>query len=437
MSRVAIQFSVTGLFGEFDHRVDFPENNEFAIIHGPNGVGKTRLLELIRALSALDLAALDKLPYESASIQYSDTSQIAVRKQSDPRAMTLSLTIGGRYEEWETSVAASGGLVHAGGSEWLYEPPGQWVDQNDGETLDEIEFHARYSLQPVVEPPALFADFARENPAHFIATQRLSSAPQSFRRHPYSSPSVRRRMQQAGASTASRYALDVVDQLRGALTQNSRRSAALDRTFPQRLLQYVAPENVTEDQIRDRYSTQNQQRERLARLSLIGPESDFDLPRQDLADWELKVLSLYLDDTEEKLSTFADVLSRVELFEDIINRRFVRKSISVNAEDGITIVTAKSGSHITTEDLSSGEQHELIMFYDMLFRVAPGSLVLIDEPEISLHVAWQRQFLDDMERVSNVSGTRLIIATHSPQIIGKWWSRTTAIGEVDFEDAEL
>jgi ABC-type ATPase involved in cell division len=192
-------------------------------------------------------------------------------------------------------------------------------------------------------------------------------------------------------------------------------------------MQEMSLVEASETKIRKRYSTQNQQRERLARLSLIGPEPDFDLPLRELEPWERKVLWLYLDDTEQKLKTFENVVARAELLEEIVNRRFLRKKIAVSLEEGLEISTT-AGERISPEDLSSGEQHELIMFYDMLFRIAPGALVLIDEPEISLHVAWQRQFLDDMTRVSRLSSARILIATHSPQIIGKWRSRTTSIG---------
>ena len=45
MVAVAVQFDVVGLFEEYDHQLLFPGDDEFAIIHGPNGVGKTRFLE--------------------------------------------------------------------------------------------------------------------------------------------------------------------------------------------------------------------------------------------------------------------------------------------------------------------------------------------------------------------------------------------------------
>ncbi|MCB0909950.1 MAG: AAA family ATPase, partial [Nocardioidaceae bacterium] len=62
---------------------------------------------------------------------------------------------------------------------------------------------------------------------------------------------------------------------------------------------------------------------------------------------------------------------------------------------------------------------------------SPGQLVLIDEPEISLHVAWQRQFLNDLQRIAQLGEMRFIVATHSPQIVGEWGDRVQLLGVVD------
>jgi ABC-type glutathione transport system ATPase component len=67
--------------------------------------------------------------------------------------------------------------------------------------------------------------------------------------------------------------------------------------------------------------------------------------------------------------------------------------------------------------LSSGEQHQVRIWSQLLFDVRGGSLVLIDEPEISLHVGWQKAFLQDLEKVNRVAGVDFMIATHSPQIV--------------------
>ena len=97
-----------------------------------------------------------------------------------------------------------------------------------------------------------------------------------------------------------------------------------------------------------------------------------------------------------------------------MNSRFLFKSIRIDQERGLVVATDR-GEELSPSQLSSGEQHELVLAYSLLFRVSSGSLVLVDEPEISLHVSWQQNFLDDIARIAEVASLRFIVATHSPQ----------------------
>ena len=59
-----------------------------------------------------------------------------------------------------------------------------------------------------------------------------------------------------------------------------------------------------------------------------------------------------------------------------------------------------------------------MLHYDLLFRVRPNTLVLIDEPELSLHVAWQKKFLPDLLKIVATAQFDVVLATHSPFIVG-------------------
>ena len=58
----------------------------------------------------------------------------------------------------------------------------------------------------------------------------------------------------------------------------------------------------------------------------------------------------------------------------------------------------------------------VILFTYLAF--SRGNVFVIDEPELSLHPRWQEEFLDGVSEVMP-TGTQLIIATHSPAIVGK------------------
>ena len=72
----------------------------------------------------------------------------------------------------------------------------------------------------------------------------------------------------------------------------------------------------------------------------------------------------------------------------------------------------------------------MVLFCEFLFETKPGSLILIDEPEISLHVAWQREFLSDLAEVAKLARFDALIATHSPQIIADRWDLKVELEEI-------
>ncbi|WP_369126777.1 AAA family ATPase [Bradyrhizobium canariense] len=57
-----------------------------------------------------------------------------------------------------------------------------------------------------------------------------------------------------------------------------------------------------------------------------------------------------------------------------------------------------------------------MLIYDLLFKTKPNSLLLIDEPEISLHIAWQKHVLPDLKKIISLAPMDVILATHSPQL---------------------
>lgn len=68
--------------------------------------------------------------------------------------------------------------------------------------------------------------------------------------------------------------------------------------------------------------------------------------------------------------------------------------------------------------LSSGEQNLLSVGAKLIAYSQPGCLVVIDEPEVSLNVAWQQQYTElVLKSLSHAPGSHVIIATHSPHLI--------------------
>ncbi len=440
MARRLRAVAVNGLLGRFDHQIDFPEDWEFIILHGPNGVGKTRLLEIISNTLAFRTQTLRQLPFQEAYFTFSDSSTLQVSKvgqtslplgpDSVEEAMVLTYKIYGSASyafSWtpERRPNVSHRMLQELERFLPIEQVGSdiWLDQRTGHHLSFGEVAERYSDDvpfeiEIEEVPTELKEMLRDSDVHLIETQRLLTFGSQVR-----SPRARRPPQRA---TVLQFAEDLTRRIREALALNSRTSQELDRTFPRRVLTSPIPSEVTDEQIRQRYQSQSQLRDSLAGIAVLDRSGEMPLPDQALQPWQRRVLWTYLEDSDRKLATFQTLLDRVQLLREIVNSRFLFKDLIIDPENGFRFVT-DSGSEIGPSQLSSGEQHELVLLYDLLFNVRPNSLVLVDEPEISLHIAWQQQFLNDIQRIAALADLRFIIATHSPQIIHTWWDRAISL----------
>ena len=102
---------------------------------------------------------------------------------------------------------------------------------------------------------------------------------------------------------------------------------------------------------------------------------------------------------------------------------------TVSAAFGLKIVR-EDGMELSLDKLSSGEKQIIVLYYDLIFGLENKTILLIDEPEISLHVAWQREMLDDFNKIVLLQKDQLsiIVATHSPQLINNHWNMVIDLG---------
>lgn len=451
--------SVYGLLDDYNHSINFDSGQNVLILFGPNGVGKTHLLELISYTLQGEWALLQEMPFESAKFGYDDGSEITLsfvdpdtipllekprgttgrRVKNDQPRLKVSLYSAILQDEWVPPIIdlnrVSPMILRRVMNEIGIRPPEAESGSRYGTTrwsLSDLSSDDAAAIrrhlarafnddmnEDVVDYPEWADRYFGGAYASLIETQRLIT---NARSNEDSS-----NLKQLAIDQVSRSVQLLMDQ---ALAANSRISQQLDRTFPERVLNSTH-KTYAESEIRKKHTEQLAIRQRLALYHLASEdESSVELPDRDLASWEESFLGLYLEDSEQKLESFKDLLDRLDLFTATLNRHFHRKHVFFR-EDRSLAIQGTSDKMLSVANLSSGEQHELILTKYLLFDAEPHALVLIDEPEISLHVAWQKAFLDDLRRFSEISNVRFIIATHSPQIINNSWDLTQALGDAD------
>lgn len=113
--------------------------------------------------------------------------------------------------------------------------------------------------------------------------------------------------------------------------------------------------------------------------------------------------------SEEKSDT---IFKQANLFTEKL-REFVtdKKFEFING-----ILKIKSPDGISISKLSSGEKQLLILFIETLLQREQPYIFLADEPELSLHIAWQRNIIRAIRELN--PSAQVIVATHSPEIAG-------------------
>lgn len=134
------------------------------------------------------------------------------------------------------------------------------------------------------------------------------------------------------------------------------------------------------------------------------------------------ILTSYIDSVEKRISVYLKILDKMKLFSEIIaQKNFSHKSINFSLNNGFYVVL-DDGTRIDENYLSSGEKNEIIMLYRLIFSTSDNSILLIDEPENSLHIVWQQMFIDDIYKIAELKKLQVIVATHSPEIIAGNWN---------------
>lgn len=410
------------LFDIFDYDIAFKEEG-ITILTGPNGYGKTTVLKILDALATQNGFFFVRLLFKKITLKFSGNDSITLEKKNNEvliKAKDQSKAIRWNIKSLE-KVLRDLPFFRA-------IDENRWMDRR----TDEI-YNADTLLQKVIiEFPELleelkFIGFPKIPVVYFIREQRLLCPVPDNRMRAKQRSFFEAQLDNdvsAFRKTIEEYAKELRDTINETLAKSSQITQQLDSSFPRRL--FEQQNGISENEFNQRFEQVKSIQRALAEYGLSDIKED---SHPTFKEENAKALCVYLDDTEQKLAVFSGFLDKLKIFTDILNeRRFTFKRIDISKEDGFKFSTSQ-GKSLALGDLSSGEQQEVVLLYELLFKVKPGTLVLIDEPELSLHVVWQKQFLDDLFKIIKLQNINVIIATHSPQIINNRWDLTVDLEE--------
>jgi ABC-type branched-subunit amino acid transport system ATPase component len=416
--------SVRGLFGR--HSVDLPLDGSsnlveprLRIIFDDNGRGKTTVLRCIHHLlswSDLDfhLNGLAELPVEKVTLRLEDNVVSFERAHDDPRSCRVLVETEDRSETVEYEFGRD-------------DPRGRArlvLDQRNAAAYRQLM--SDVCLTPV-----------------FISDDRMIHGDDVLPRRP---TTRQQRLQTASGAVmyasqhdparSPREPAEELRELLDHLAQVFLQAAFGARTTGQEAVYADVVRRIANDNVQDpgdvrALMMRAQQIEKRLRLAasyglvnlsqLKSVKTTLSTLRQNSRNKKFiaTVLDPFFTTLEADAARLDPVAQSVDQFVSTVNKFLADKTMEFMPREGLRLLPFGYGADrvpLETSQLSSGERHLLLLFGSAL--IAEGRrLILIDEPELSLGIAWKRMLLQSLLDLTETSQTQFLIASHSVEII--------------------
>lgn len=365
------KIKIEQLYDLYAYELDFDnvDNSPMKFLTGPNGYGKSTILNMVYAVFAHDCKTLFNVPFEKFILYFEDAEVQFVQERE--------------YEQG---------------------------DKSDLKNLKRIELHVTFKPdsgeeeQGTILPdgecnmPNLEMYLAGNN-AYYIDDKR-----------------VMRNTIDANTEKI----LDIVERLNydASLLSDKIKDHQIDFSSPV----LDMGEEISEEEYKSRVAEILSELKPLKEWGMVNEEF-VPIPYLEAIS---SFLRKYLDDIESKMRIHSEFVGQLSLFKALVDESvFANKTLRVDDEVGFLFYSqSKFKEPLMPEKLSSGERHLLLQLFELIFRAPKGALVLIDEPELSMHMYWQLRYSKMLSRIAELRKLHFVIATHSPQIFNSMWNRS-------------
>lgn len=452
-ARLISNIHVVGLFGLYTYTL--PPNGELAnaaILYGENGVGKSTVLRLaFHLLSAAHnrghRSALYKTDFKNLEVSLASGIRLTAKVIEQAPSKLLSLEV---FDDQKLLVV------------WSYRPRDERAYPDDEMVYLEVDERGqrvirrnrvaprRKELEDVPQgEQAYLAALKQHVPTLFIlnADRRLDSDSVS---DPSDEVELRRTMQYGepkrinelvarSREIALSQALSAAARWisRKAVIGTNQGSTNVHSVYGDVLRRIVSPSRRTSSpdlvtdidlpNLLEKLSIIDSKSAEHARYELAThlPTKDF---RKALTGGSKKsglaaeLLQPYIQSLESRLDAVEPIYQLIDRFVSIVNSLLSDKTITFKLSQGFSIQN-RLGVSLSPAQLSSGEQQLLLLFcYVLTARDAP-TVFMIDEPEISLNIKWQRQLVQSLLDITRGASIQFILASHSMELLAQHRSR--------------
>ncbi len=129
------------------------------------------------------------------------------------------------------------------------------------------------------------------------------------------------------------------------------------------------------------------------------------------------ILEPFIKGIKAKLDAQSDLQETLTSFINITNSFLTNKLLSFELQSGFKVTQNHTEKNIPFSSLSSGEKQIILLFCCSILASNQATFFIIDEPELSLNIKWQRKLLSSLLFLSKSRNIHFIIATHSIELL--------------------
>jgi energy-coupling factor transporter ATP-binding protein EcfA2 len=424
------RIKATKLFGHFTYDLDFAckeegSANRLALLYGDNGSGKTTLLKLLfHLLSPVDnrghKTVIAQTKFETFEVQLANGTTILAQRQPNRLGGDVELRIeraGKRIQTLPLKVGKDGSVKMKG-------TPDEALLMKFLHQLAELKVEILFMrdnrrLTSNLDPEQRAGDAENLVRGEFLVEMTAEHVTRGF---------------QPSRDTSLIQAVENVNTFfrQQALTAASKGETNTNRIYDEIIKHLVLPGKRPHDfsdvKFREylvKFEALSERNQSFVKVELASPLMAKDMigslrkAKADARPALLNVLAPYIDSVQARLEALEGIRRTIYQFTDSLNSFIGNgKQVVFSLGSGLSIL-GYDGDALSPQALSSGERQLLTMFCHIVCVRGRTAIFIIDEPELSLNVKWQRRLVQSLLDCAEGASVQFIMASHSMELLAR------------------
>lgn len=410
------QVSIRNLFGSYSYELPSRSDGlgKIAILYGDNGAGKTTVLNLIfHMLSPADdrghRTAIGKIAFNLIRIELYDGTTIEAIRDGDPHTQEYHLRI--KRPKMETI-------------KLLYDP-------NERAGLVPLDAREKYRSFLSTFSLSVF-NLSAEREILSDNWTRSGAEQEIFERSIRHDPPTGRALEQFRKISLDRAIFYANSWISQRAVQGTNIGSESTNEIYERIVRRIANPSFPAlsekesgiSEITNTLKTLARRNEYFSKFQFTSTlrvddmVSELSNANPETGAMITSILEPYIAGIEARLNALEEVKNITDVLVRNFNDFYTNKSVHFDLSNGLKIMS-DNGVELSPSDLSSGEQQLLMLFCHTIVSRDQPSIFIIDEPELSLNIKWQRKLVRALLDLVEGSDMQYLFATHSLELLSQ------------------